>query len=36
MIGADIVESILGPTIDHILTLAALVIIKTIISYFLN
>jgi len=36
LIGADIIESILDPTIDHILTLAALVIIRTIISYFLN
>ncbi|MBN9645718.1 DUF1622 domain-containing protein [Terrisporobacter glycolicus] len=36
LIGADIIESILDPTIDHILTLAALVVIRTIISYFLN
>lgn len=36
LIGADIIESTLDPSIDHILTLAALVIIRTIISYFLN
>lgn len=36
LIGADIIESILDPSIDHILSLAALVIIRTIISYFLN
>ena len=36
LIGADIIESILAPSIDHILSLAALVIIRTIISYFLN
>ncbi|MGL5313065.1 MAG: DUF1622 domain-containing protein [Peptostreptococcaceae bacterium] len=36
LIGADIIESILDPSIDHIFSLAALVIIRTIISYFLN
>lgn len=36
LIGADIIESILDPSIKHILSLAALVIIRTIISYFLN
>lgn len=36
LIGADIIESILDPSLDHILSLAALVIIRTIISYFLN
>ncbi|MEG0238473.1 MAG: DUF1622 domain-containing protein [Clostridium sp.] len=36
LIGADIIESILDPSINHILSLAALVIIRTIISYFLN
>ncbi len=36
LIGADIIESILYPSIDYILSLAALVIIRTIISYFLN
>lgn len=36
LIGADIIESILDPSMEHILSLAALVIIRTIISYFLN
>ncbi|MGL5346896.1 MAG: DUF1622 domain-containing protein [Peptostreptococcaceae bacterium] len=36
LIGADIIESILDPSVNHILSLAALVIIRTIISYFLN
>lgn len=36
LIGADIIESILDPSMDHILSLAALVIIRTVISYFLN
>lgn len=36
LIGADIIESILDPSMNHILSLAALVIIRTIISYFLN
>ncbi len=36
LIGADIIESILDPSIDHILSLAAIVVIRTIISYFLN
>ncbi|WP_166505096.1 MULTISPECIES: DUF1622 domain-containing protein [Romboutsia] len=36
LIGADIIESILDPSLNHILGLAAIVIIRTIISYFLN
>lgn len=36
LISADIIESILNPTINDILRLAAIVIIRTIISYFLN
>ncbi|MGL5330163.1 MAG: DUF1622 domain-containing protein [Peptostreptococcaceae bacterium] len=36
LIGADIIESVLDPTLEHILSLAALVVIRTIISYFLN
>lgn len=36
LIGADIIESVLDPSLNHILSLAALVIIRTIISYFLN
>ena len=33
---ADIIESILNPSIQDILVLASIVIIRTIISYFLN
>ena len=36
LICADIIESILDPSMNHILSLSAIVIIRTIISYFLN
>ncbi|EKQ52774.1 MAG: putative membrane protein [Clostridium sp. Maddingley MBC34-26] len=36
LISADIIDSILNPTIHDILRLAAIVIIRTVISYFLN
>lgn len=36
LISADIIESILNPTTDDILRLAAIVLIRTVISYFLN
>ncbi len=36
LISADIIESIVDPTIDHIIVLAVIVIIRTIISYFLT
>lgn len=36
LIGADIIESILDPSLNHIFGLAVIVIIRTIISYFLN
>ncbi|MDO5039549.1 DUF1622 domain-containing protein [Clostridium sp.] len=36
LICADIIESILNPSIQDILVLASIVIIRTIISYFLN
>lgn len=36
LISADIIDSILNPTIHDILRLAAIVIIRTLISYFLN
>lgn len=36
LISADIIESIINPTSSDILRLAAIVIIRTIISYFLN
>ena len=36
LICADIIESILDPSMKHILSLSAIVIIRTIISYFLN
>ena len=36
LIGADIIESIISPTLEHLLLLAILVIIRTVISYFLN
>ncbi|WP_238900019.1 DUF1622 domain-containing protein [Clostridium sp. YIM B02500] len=36
LISADIINSILNPTMHDILRLAAIVIIRTVISYFLN
>ncbi|MBK1812224.1 DUF1622 domain-containing protein [Clostridium sp. YIM B02505] len=36
LISADIIDSILNPTMHDILRLATIVIIRTIISYFLN
>lgn len=36
LISADIIDSILNPTFQDILRLAAIVIIRTVISYFLN
>lgn len=36
LISADIIDSILNPTLHDILRLAAIVIIRTVISYFLN
>ncbi len=36
LISADIIDSILNPTMHDILRLAAIVIIRTVISYFLN
>lgn len=36
LISADIIDSILNPTLHDILMLAAIVIIRTVISYFLN
>lgn len=36
LICADIIESILDPSLNHILSLSAIVIIRTVISYFLN
>ncbi len=36
LIVADIIESILKPTFEDILKLAAIVAIRTVISYFLN
>ena len=36
LICADIIEAILDPSMKHILSLSAIVIIRTIISYFLN
>lgn len=36
LICADIIESILNPTLHEILILASIVIIRTVISYYLN
>lgn len=36
LIAADIIESIIKPTFEDLLTLAILVVIRTFISYFLN
>ncbi|KMT21907.1 DUF1622 domain-containing protein [Clostridium cylindrosporum] len=36
LIGADIIGSILNPTLNDIFRLAAIVVIRTVISYFLN
>ncbi|MBP1040299.1 DUF1622 domain-containing protein [Vagococcus sp. BWB3-3] len=36
LIAADIIESIMNPTLEDILVLAAVVVIRTIISYFLG
>lgn len=36
LIAADIIESIINPTIEDILRLAAVVVIRTVISYFLH
>ena len=36
LISAGIIESIIKPTLQDIFQLAALVVIRTIISYFLN
>ncbi|MBP1042695.1 DUF1622 domain-containing protein [Vagococcus sp. BWB3-3] len=36
LIAADIIESIMNPTLEDILVLAAVVIIRTVISYFLG
>lgn len=36
LIGADIIETILNPSFQDILILATIVIIRTVISYFLN
>lgn len=36
LISADIIDSILNPTLHDILRLTAIVIIRTVISYFLN
>ncbi|WP_314209081.1 DUF1622 domain-containing protein [Vagococcus salmoninarum] len=36
LIAADIIESIMNPTVQDILILAAVVIIRTVISYFLG
>ncbi len=36
LIVADIIESILRPTLEDIIRLAAIVTIRTVISYFLN
>lgn len=36
LISADIIDSILNPTLHDILRLSAIVIIRTVISYFLN
>ncbi|MGI6152342.1 MAG: DUF1622 domain-containing protein [Christensenellaceae bacterium] len=36
LIAADIIDSIVKPTLDDIIRLAAIVAIRTVISYFLN
>lgn len=36
LIAADIIESIINPTVEDIFRLAAVVLIRTVISYFLN
>lgn len=36
LIAADIIESIINPSLSDILRLAALVVIRTVISYFLH
>lgn len=36
LISADIIDSIVNPTLHDILRLSAIVIIRTVISYFLN
>ncbi|MBK4757383.1 membrane protein [Enterococcus faecium] len=36
LVSAGIIESIIKPTLQDIFQLAALVVIRTIISYFLN
>ena len=36
LIAADIIESIINPTMEDILRLAAVVVIRTVISYFLH
>lgn len=36
LIAADIIESIMNPTLEDILVLAAVVVIRTVISYFLG
>ncbi|WP_164814037.1 DUF1622 domain-containing protein, partial [Clostridium perfringens] len=36
LICADIIESILNPTFHDIIVLASIVVIRTVISYFLN
>lgn len=36
LIAADIIETIVKPTFEDIILLAAIVIIRTVISYFLN
>ncbi|MDR2832689.1 MAG: DUF1622 domain-containing protein [Streptococcaceae bacterium] len=36
LIAADIIESIMNPTVQDILILAAVVLIRTVISYFLE
>lgn len=36
LIAADIIDSIVQPTLDDIIRLAAIVAIRTVISYFLN
>ncbi|MGL5675614.1 MAG: DUF1622 domain-containing protein [Cellulosilyticaceae bacterium] len=36
LIGADIIETIINPSIDHIIALAVIVVIRTLISFFLS
>lgn len=36
LIAADIIESILNPTLDDMIMLASIVVIRTVISYFLT